>query len=206
VTELQSLLFREAVVPGNRAVAELTAAFGCDGAVSVQRPGGCEAIGDMAEVIRNRTSIDRWIIAFGLSPDDLVEERGLGIHAHILRRALADMPLEELALVMAFLAAPTSIPGERLKFIPAAVRRLTEVAPTLPRPCNVALALCTRDVESAVATCARLAGTDLAFFIADDALGIRFLVNDSSMEFKAHHPVIQDELVAWCRSAGIDAD
>ena len=211
------LLGRGQVLGTFREAAELSAAFGAGNEVRLALPTegtgvlsadalavAGRAVARLVEVIHERVDMDIWVWAFGDGPDGLATLTDARARFGPLDDAFDDASEEEAIALLALLAGGTAPEPRvisrraRVLFGPADVSELD--------PCRLALRAPATEVARRFASFRARGGADLPFWTADRTLGVCFKVTRDAVSFRAHHPVIQEEMVARCASEGIDVE
>ena len=109
---------------------------------------------------------------------------------------------DEAIALLALLADVAPPPGPRL--FPPRSRTLVGAEPPGSVHCPLALRTGPDEVARRVEAFRSRVGPDVPFWTADRTLGIRFTIDRTGVSFKAHHPVIQEELLRRCEHEGID--
>ncbi len=183
--------------------AELSAAFAPGPEARMAHSVAADAaIASLVQVIHQRVGMDVWLWAFGDGPDDLAtlsEARGC---LPGLDSALEDAEESEAVALLAVLAGI----GDRQigRMFSSRARRLLESGSPGSSPLRLALRAGPDDVAERVRAFRSHGGPALPFWLADRTLGVRFWVDHRGAAFRAHHPVIQDELIARCERDGVD--
>jgi hypothetical protein len=158
--------------------AQRTAAFGERGE-SVLAPAADDRVqqGSAAELLLNamkkRLGLDRWVWAFGSSPDELQRRDEVGTWMEESRAHTDD----EGRLIDWLATGAASHPP----------RRLALEFPTA----GTATRFC------------RFLGAGLPFWICDRDMGIRLAFRERRLSFRAHHPVIHRALADRCEKEGL---
>lgn len=203
VASPRALLGRGQVLGTFREVAELSAAFGSDGEARLALPGAADgAIATLVRAVFERVDMDIWVWGYGEGPDDLVTLS----HARELVPGLDaafDGAEEDEAIALLALLDGSALSHERRVLSPRA-RTLLGAKPPGAVHCPLALRAGPDDVARRVRSFRSHGGPDLPFWTADRTLGIRFSLDRDGVSFKAHHHVIQEELLHRCEREGID--
>lgn len=210
------LLGRGQVLGTFRETAELSAAFGADrqshlalpadGTDALSEDGvdvAADAVATLVSAIHERVDMDIWIWGYGEGPDDLVTLSHARARFPDVDDAFEDAGEDEVISLLAILAgASTSEP----RLVSRRVRSLVGEATTVTPPCQLAMRASAEGVARRFRAFRARGGPDLPFWTADRTLGVRFSVRRNSVSFRAHHPVIQEELVHRCGREGIDLE
>lgn len=196
-------------------VAEISAAFGPGPAARIAAGEGddCLAGGEafsraarsvvtLMRAMAARIGVREWWIAFGDTPDALTPMATARKRIPGLDAAFSEAGIDEAAALLAFLAGPPDKGGHRL--VSAALRALIGGRPPSALRAHLSLATDAGGAEAHILAFRRHGGPDASFWLADDSLGVRFSFRRSEVEFRAHHPVIQEALEDRCREEGID--
>ncbi len=197
------LMGRGQVLGTFQEVAEFSAAFGTDGEARLALPSAApSAISTLVRAIYQRVDADDWIWAYGEGPDALATLSDACDRLPGLPAAFDGAGEEEAIALLALLAADSPPRGPRV--LPPRSRLLLGGGLAGAVGCRLAWCAGPDDVARRVEAFRVRAGADLPFWTADRNLGIRFSVARSGASFKAHHPVIQEELLRRCEREGID--
>lgn len=197
------ILGRGQVLGTFREAAEFSAAFGSDGEARLALASAApSAIATLVRAIYERVDMDIWIWGYGEGPDDLVTLSAARARLPGLDAAFADAGEDEAIALLALLADVAPPPGPRL--LPPRSRTLLGAGPSGSVHCPLALRTGPDEVARRVEAFRSRVGPDVPFWTADRTLGIRFTIDRTGVSFKAHHPVIQEELLRRCEHEGID--
>ena len=217
MSESPVLLGRGQILGTFREAAELSAAFESSDEVSlllpVDDPGGgmsegtldvaATAVAKLVKAIHDRVDMDIWIWGYGDGPDALGTLSEARSRLPGLDAAFQGAEEDEMVALLAVLAgAPAPAPH----VLPQRARILLgEESPGVVRS-PLAIRTGSEGTARRLRTFRARGGPDLPFWLADRTLGVRFSITRGRAAFRAHHPVIQEELLDRCGREGIDVE
>jgi len=200
----QARLFGRGQILGTfRETSELSAAFLSEGEACLALPveDAAPAVAKLIRTIHERVDMDLWVWGYGGGPDDLVTLSDARAHLPGLDDAFTGAGEDE---VIALLALLTAFGGNDPRVLSRRASAL--LGSHAPGSIHFPLAMRTgpTGVAHRVLTFRAHGGEDRSFWAADRTLGVRFRFDRSGATFRAHHPVIQEELEQRCAEDGID--
>jgi len=161
-----------------------------------------EAIAVLVTVIHERVDMDIWVWAYGEGPDELATLSQARTVLPGLDVAFEHADESEAIALMAVLAQGGELAGDRL--LSHRARAFSASLQAHGAPVKLALRAGPRDVARRARAFRAHGGPGVRFWISDRTLGVRFVIDEEDAWFRAHHSVIQQEMIARCEQEGID--
>ncbi|MAG56704.1 MAG: hypothetical protein CMJ83_10475 [Planctomycetes bacterium] len=185
-------------------VSEMSAAFASTGEarLALSGPDANAAVATLIRAIHERVDMDIWVWGYGDGPDELANLSEARARLPGLASAFEGAGEHEIIALLALLAhgAPPAT-----QVLPQRAQTLFVGTPASgPERCVLALRTGPEDTAHRLQTFRSHGGPDLPIWATDRTLGVRFRIHRDAVTFRAHHPVIQEELERRCEQEGID--